>query len=139
MLHYKEDTYIDSNSIGFTSTVLYGKPNAMGYTPTWSTQMLFYSDSDTVLGSGSRDGLWVLVPEQCGRDVLLRLAQAGDPGPSGEVVVEYVSSVDSNYSITGWSRLQIISDGTNGFTQSRVAIRWMPPSDWKWCIPNPPH
>lgn len=137
-LHFKEDTFIDATAIGFTDTLLYGKATQLGYTPTWGNACNnSLGSNSTVLGSGSKDGLWVAVPEKVA-EITIPVTAAGDPGASGEVVIEYVNSVDGDFHITGWGRVTITYDGTNGFRQSGT-IKWLPPTDWKWCVPSPPH
>ncbi len=137
-LHFKEDTYIDSNAVGFTNTILYGKPTQLGYVPTYTdacNQSL--GSNDAVLGSGSKNGLWVAVPEEVA-EITIPISTPGDPGVGGQVVIEYVNAVDENFHITGWGQVTITYDGTNGLRQSGT-IKWLPPTDWKWCIPYPPH
>lgn len=137
-LHFKEDTYIDSNAIGFTDTVLYGKAPALAYVPTYSNYCSNPLGSNTtVLGSGSKNGLWVGVPEKVA-EITIPITVPGDPGDTGQVVIEYVNAVDENFHITGWGQVVITYDGTNGFRQTGT-IKWLPPTDWKWCLPNPPH
>lgn len=140
--HFAEDSYLDGNKVFSTNTIFYGRPPLLGYAPTYTDNCVrpFSPTSDTnvdVLATGSRSGLWVAVPEKVDQ-IRFILSQGGDPGATGELVIEYVNGVDANYHITSWGRITPVEDTTNGLRRSGV-IRWVPPADWKFCVPYPPH
>jgi hypothetical protein len=78
-----------------------------------------------------------MMPEKFG-EMTVFIATGGDPGSTGELVIEYPNQVDENFHITGWGRINPYSDGTNGLRQTG-RIAWIPPADWKWCVPYPPY
>jgi uncharacterized repeat protein (TIGR01451 family) len=132
-LHAREDTFLNDTSIisearwyrGRFETVAFGT-NATSITgliyqnPPWGTDVLKYGPS----GGGIYLASHVPFAE-----FTITLRSPGQGG--GSFVVEYCSQVDSNHAPVEWRPVTLISDGTNGLTQSGT-VKWVPPADWKW-------
>lgn len=133
-LHFKEDTYFDSREVTATETIFDGKGLQMVYqtsSSSFGVWVSITSPQDVFAGSNQGGGLCFLVPERVDQITFEQLAQGGDPGPNGQLIVEYTNSVDSQGRANGWGQVTIVQDTTNGLRQPGT-IRWIPPTDWKW-------
>lgn len=136
-IHFKEDTWVDGNRLTQTGTVFHGRPNLLGATRSWLDSGSTYSWNEAITYSNQGGGCWVLMPEKFA-EMTVFIATGGDPGTNGELLIEYPNAVDENFRITGWGRVTPTYDGTNGLRQTGT-IKWIPPADWKWCVPYPPY
>ena len=136
-VHFKEDTWVDGNRYTQTGTVFHGRPQMIARTLWWNHAGETGSWDEAIQRSNQGGGCWILMPEKFG-EMTVFIETGGDPGSTGELVIEYPNQVDENFRITGWGRINPYYDGTNGLRQTG-RIAWIPPADWKWCVPYPPY
>ncbi|MCS6956165.1 MAG: hypothetical protein NZM44_07415, partial [Candidatus Calescibacterium sp.] len=137
-LHFKEDTYLDANSVTTDLTIFVGKGTRIIFTYNSSTNHIggwlnASNPQDVFSFSNNGGGLWIMAPERFDEINFESLSVNGQPGQNGRLVIEYPSEVDHNFSPTNWKTLNIVEDTTNQLRQAGK-IRWFPPSDWKFSI-----
>lgn len=130
-LHFAEDTTVEvRNQTNSIYTPLYGVPTITGYTRNeQDSGVRFNAYGNIDIGAwdhaDSNGSLYVYLFEPFNK-LNINLSTVAE---SGQLIVEYPSTLDANGIVSEWESLDIVDD-TNNLSQSG-SVSWMPPSDWK--------
>lgn len=136
-LHFITDTVLNVTKIGTKDTFWNGMFSLVGSTDSASDYgVVLNTNRDVFRGVAEGGALYIAAPVRFDT-IHIKLRTPGT-GSGITVILEYPSSVDTNFKVTEWSQITVISDTTNGFTKDGT-IRFYPPADWKYACTYPPN